>query len=1102
MKHFSLFAFLLLFLTMPRIARGAPSLPEALAKLESYDAGQSNAALLFLEEHVGRISGDASQREQFAAQLAVILSKPQTKPAAKLFICQQLRIIGGKAQVPLLAAMLESADTADMSRFALEAMPGETVSRALISALSGSADKRLIGIINSLGARREPLAVDELSRLLSNQDTAVACAAALALGKVGTTDAARALISLERTDLKSTVWDALLLCAQNLAAAGSKGEALRLYNKLSEASDSSSRRICVLAGTVRADPAGSLPRIMEALTSDDPEVQAQAATLSVMVPSEDATKQLAGRLASLTPNTQRALLRALAERGDRSAAATTAELVGSADSGVRLQALEALGRIGTAAILEKLLEAGIQGPAALPQAARKSLELLSAPQVDDRLLELAQSGQPPLRSEAMLALAVRHYQPAVPALLRIAGENNAILQAAAFGALGTLAGPEHYASVIDLLLTSEGPVATEAAEHAVVAIANRLPDADSRTQPLLKAFTGAKNAAKPALLRVIGSLGGPDALRLVVGALKDRDEEIRDAACRTLADWPDLSAGDELLKLSLEAEKSLHHTLALRGYLRLALEAKSGQAALLARAIEAAKSDADKRALLGALAESGQPGALETATKLLSDAAVGSEAALVVVNLATKVGRQDPSIAEAALKQVVETSKEGALKARAEQVLLEGWSAAETAPAPYNNSVGVERQKQLVAALLADDKLVAYLDCGVTARVNGPGGIVVRQLNGKAWNFELPGLNPAGGTVAFDGRAIEFELAGLDQTKAYALGFSWWDGDGGGRSQSVQFIGPSGANPLSALPVTRLPSGADNKPPATIQVPLPTAAVAQGRARVAFTHETGPNVIVGELWLIETTPRSRTATQVVQAAVEVEKPKPVDLTAPADGTRILLVTGIDYPGHPWRQTAPALKAILDRDSRLKVRIVEDPNALASPKLKDWDLVIIHFMDWEKPGPGPEARENLKQFVSSGKGLMLTHFACGAWDGNEWPEFARLAGRVWDPKLRGHDPHGNFTVEIADPEHPITKGMQSFETLDELYTCLAGDTPIHVVVKATSKVDKKEYPIAFVLNYGKGRVFHSVLGHDARAYAAPGVGELMRRGCAWAAGLEP
>ena len=218
------------------------------------------------------------------------------------------------------------------------------------------------------------------------------------------------------------------------------------------------------------------------------------------------------------------------------------------------------------------------------------------------------------------------------------------------------------------------------------------------------------------------------------------------------------------------------------------------------------------------------------------------------------------------------------------------------------------------------------------------------------------------------------------------------------------------------------------------------------------------------------------------------------------GTKVLLVTGVDYPGHPWKQTAPAIKAGLEKDPRLKVGVLENPHELASPKLQNWDVVVLHFMNWEVPSPGEEARKNLQAFVSSGKGLMLVHFACGAWQ--DWPDFKKLAGRAWNPKLRGHDPHGKFTVEISDPDHPSMKGMKSFETVDELYTCLDGDTPIHVVAKAKSKVDNKDYPMAFVLNYGKGRVFHTVLGHDLQAVTNSSVPEFFRRGCAWAAGLEP
>jgi type 1 glutamine amidotransferase len=219
---------------------------------------------------------------------------------------------------------------------------------------------------------------------------------------------------------------------------------------------------------------------------------------------------------------------------------------------------------------------------------------------------------------------------------------------------------------------------------------------------------------------------------------------------------------------------------------------------------------------------------------------------------------------------------------------------------------------------------------------------------------------------------------------------------------------------------------------------------------------------------------------------------------------ILLVTGVDYPGHHWRETAPVLAEALSKDPRLEVFRVDDPAFLDSPAINKYDVILLHFQNWQQPGPGERARENLRQFVDGGKGVVLVHFACGAWFG-EWPEFAQLAGRTWGgpgPGVRQHDPYGPFRVELAKSAHPIVLGMTDFDTQDELYTCLVGDHPIEVLAQAKSKVDGKYYPMAFVSRYGKGRTFHCVLGHDVKAESVPAVQELYQRGCAWAAGLAP
>ena len=106
-----------------------------------------------------------------------------------------------------------------------------------------------------------------------------------------------------------------------------------------------------------------------------------------------------------------------------------------------------------------------------------------------------------------------------------------------------------------------------------------------------------------------------------------------------------------------------------------------------------------------------------------------------------------------------------------------------------------------------------------------------------------------------------------------------------------------------------------------------------------------------------------------------------------------------------------------------------------------------------------------------------------------------------PDRHQHDPYGPFTVEIASTDHPITRGMTSFQTTDELYSCLEGETPISVLATAVSQVDGQRYPIAFVLTCGQGRVFHCVLGHDVRALAQQAAANLYRRGTAWTAGLD-
>jgi len=387
------------------------------------------------------------------------------------------------------------------------------------------------------------------------------------------------------------------------------------------------------------------------------------------------------------------------------------------------------------------------------------------------------------------------------------------------------------------------------------------------------------------------------------------------------------------------------------------------------------------------------------------------------------------------------------------------------------------RREALVKSLPAEVRLVAYLDCGTENTTKPADGVRLRVTRGKPYSW---GDDPAS-TIAFDNAGVLVEMSGLDAKKNYQIGFTWWDADANGRAQSV-WLGGQKVVEKTALP--------QSQGPATLNVRVPAK---DGTITIEFRKEAASNAVLSEIWVIEGG----------SAATERRDYSPAVKANAGAAKKVLIVTGLEYPGHKWRETAPILAEALGADKRLEVSLVEDPQFMASPELKKYDVFLLNYQNHNVPPP-EGALGNLKSVIEGGKGLVLFHFACGAfidWTTKTVPaDFLAIAGRVWNPKLRGHDPRGSFKVEITDKRHPITRGLSDFEAEDELYTCLDGDVPIHVLAKATSKVDKKDHPMAFVLTPGKGRTFHCALGHDVKALN-PTTLELFRRGTAWAAGLQ-
>ena len=412
-----------------------------------------------------------------------------------------------------------------------------------------------------------------------------------------------------------------------------------------------------------------------------------------------------------------------------------------------------------------------------------------------------------------------------------------------------------------------------------------------------------------------------------------------------------------------------------------------------------------------------------------------------------------------------------------------------------------ERAITRLGSSITRAKAVVYLDCGKDSKIaKGKDGVMLEQTNGKGWTFD----DSVEGTVAFNGSEVRFTVTGLKKGQNYKVSWSWWDYDSTARIQSVW------AGQSQLLPATPLPSHTQQKTAETLSAIVPASAIEKGSFLLRFKQEGGVNVVVSEIWLTETdeTVQPVTIIQVPKPAVAAEVP--AVLTAPevranaGAQKKILILTGMEHHNN-LQQITPILVEAFAKDKRLEVSVSEQPSIMTQADiLAKYDGYVMLYNNSNKK-PAPEgALENLKKAVEGGKGFVLVHFSSGAF--HEWktntgsPVFAEVAGRVWNPKLRGHDPHGTFTVNIADKAHPIVKGISDFEQIDELYTCLEGTVPIHVVASAVSKKDQKVYPLAFVLNPGKGRTFHCALGHSPQAFNEP-TKQMFRQGVLWSIGLE-
>ncbi|MCI0698987.1 ThuA domain-containing protein [candidate division KSB1 bacterium] len=671
-------------------------------KIAVYEYGESREPLMNLTEYFRLAAVSPKLQQQNEKRLLQILSSNATL-AGKQFICERLSRIGSKESVPALAKMLQDSTTSDMARFALERIPDPAVDKALRKTLSQTTGKIRIGIINTIGQRRDAKAVTDLSKLVENSDPLTAAAAITALGKIGGKKAAQTLAAAkDKTsgELKALVCNAYLNCADMFLQQGGKDQALLIYAQLNAPQFTEPIRYAAMRGMVRARGENVSEFILGLLINFDAATQVLAANLVNEIPAKESIAGIAQALPNFAPMSQVQLLTSLTERRDAEVRQAAMAATQSEHAEVRAAALQALGKIGdetTVPLLAKIAA----GKSAEATMARKSLYRLAGPNIDETIVSNIANAVPDLKVELILAVNQRRISAATPLLLQTAKSPESQVRLESTHALKTVANEQHLPDLVELLVNAPNPSERSELEKTVVAVALKAPP-EKRNSALVRARlekfpAGTNSEVRESLLQVLGGIGDRAALPILLAALNDTSANVKTAAIRGLSEWPTAEPSKNLLVIAEKSKHNIHQILALRGFVRL-LRFESDlpsedTVSKFRRAMELAANSIEQKMVLGWLAEVRALSALAAAAAYMKNETLRPDAAVAAVKIAAAVSGVHPVETKTILQQVLQNAKNDtmahALEARAliEQIdRFEDYMTAWLVSGPYINS--------------------------------------------------------------------------------------------------------------------------------------------------------------------------------------------------------------------------------------------------------------------------------------------------------------------------------------------------------------------------------------------------------------------------------
>lgn len=485
--------------------------------------------------------------------------------------CKKLAIVGTAKAVPDLAKLLPNPRLNSWALTALEAIPGSQVDETLRQAATSLSGRELVGVINSIGVRRDAGALQILSNRMSDSDTEVVTAAANAMGRIGNLDAAtilrQALQSLDKS-VRFGAAEACIVCSEQLAVAGQKTAAMELLDDVRRAEVPKQRIVEATRGAIVLRGNEGLPILLDTLRSNDKTIFQLGLQTIREFPSGQLEQALVGELSQTTPQRAALLIQAMS---DRSADLILPTLIAAAQKGdaiVRASAIESLGRIGNDSCVDVLLTIVEENNPELSALALDSLAGLTGEAVNTQLVQRLESASVE-RQVALFQLIGRRRIPAMTEIESATKHANGKVRAAAIYAAGETVALDRLSWLINLAISPNQAEDQPTAFQALKAASVRMPDAEACAQEIAVAVQRSSPSTASSLLEIISNVGGATALKALGKAAKSEESQLQDTATRLLGTWNSIDAAPVLLDLAKSLEQEKFRVRAIRGYIGL-----------------------------------------------------------------------------------------------------------------------------------------------------------------------------------------------------------------------------------------------------------------------------------------------------------------------------------------------------------------------------------------------------------------------------------------------------------------------------------------------------------------------------------------------------